>query len=264
MKTTTQPGTVADIAQEIHDRRATFLRTGAVCALVGTLGYVLAFVLHGDLPDQTTQSLLTFIADRPWALHHLLINFCFLLWIAALMGLAYSFTDARAWVLGRLGQTAALLGMAVLLWHYNIDGPALETTADAWVAAEGADKAIELERGAVLTLATTGMFPLYVALLLGLPFMLFGLAVAISRDYPSWLGMGWRGGRRPRVRRRRHQLRRLRPASDEPVRDQRPAPGLLDARHRAADVAPGVKTADTPRPVADPDWMKGRRQCSKR
>lgn len=188
MKTTAWPGTAADIAQEIHDRRATFLRAGAVCALVGTLGYVLAFVLHGDLPDQTTQSLLTFIANRPWALHHLLINFCFLLWIAALMGLAYSFTDAPAWVLGRLGQTAALLGMAVLLWHYNIDGPALEATADAWVAAEGADKAIELERGTVLTLATAGMFPLYVALLLGLTFMLFGLAVAISKDYPSWLG----------------------------------------------------------------------------
>lgn len=185
----TTPHRKADtLAMEAHARRATFLRVGAICALVGTLGYFLAFILHGDLPDQTTESLLTFIAGRPWALHHLLIDFCLLLWVAALSGLAYSFTSAGAWVLGRLGQAAALLGMAVLLWHYSIDGPALEGVADAWVNAEGADKAIQLERGTILTLATTGTFPLYVALLLGLPFVLFGGAVVVSKTYPSWLG----------------------------------------------------------------------------
>jgi hypothetical protein len=180
--------TTRDLLTTDQDRRASYLRIGAVCALVGTLGYVVAFVLHGDLPDQTTESLLTFIADRPWALHHLLIVFCFLLWIAALSGLAYSFTSGTAWVLGRLGQTTAVLGMAVLLWHYNIDGPALEHVADAWVDAEGAEKAVLLERGTILTEATSGMFPLYVTLLLGLPFVLFGLAVVVSGDYPSWLG----------------------------------------------------------------------------
>lgn len=180
--------TAQDLVAGLRDRQATFLRAGAVCAVAGTLGYIVAFVLHGDLPDQTTESLLTFIAERPWALHHLLINFCFLLWIAALAGLAYSFTSGLAWVLGRLGHTMALLGMAVLLWHYNIDGPALEHVADAWVDAAGADKAVLLERGTILAEATTGMFPLYVALLLGLPFLLFGLAVVNSKEYPSWLG----------------------------------------------------------------------------
>jgi hypothetical protein len=159
-----------------------------VSALVGTLGYIVAFVLHGDLPDQTTESLLTFIADRAWALHHLLIVFCFLLWLAALSGLSYSFTGGTAWVFGRLGQTTAVLGVAVLLWHYNIDGPALERVADAWVEAEGREKSVLLERGTILTEATSGMFPLYVALLLGLTFVLFGIAVVSSDEYPSWLG----------------------------------------------------------------------------
>ena len=45
-----------------------------------------------------------------------------------------------------------------------------------------------LERGTILTEATSGMFPLYVALLLGLPFVLFGIAVVYSDEYPSWLG----------------------------------------------------------------------------
>lgn len=173
---------------EAEARRVAFLRGGAVCAVIGTLGYIVAFLLHGDLPDQTTESVLSFIANRPWALHHLGIVVCFLLWVAALAGLAYSLSGGAAWVLGRLGQLAALLGMVVLLWHYNIDGPALETVADAWVASDGAEQAMHLERGAILILATTGMFPLYVALLLGLPFLLFGVAFVLSTNYPSWLG----------------------------------------------------------------------------
>ena len=177
-----------DLVREGQARRIAFLRVGAVCAIVGTIGYLVAFLLHGDLPDQTTESLLTFIAERPWAFHHLVISLCFLLWLAGLSGLAYSLTPGTAWVLGRLGQGSALLGMAVLLWHYNIDGPALEQVADAWAASDGAEKATHLERGTILATATSAMFPLYVALLLGLPFVLFGLAVVYSDDYPSWLG----------------------------------------------------------------------------
>lgn len=176
------------LVAESHAHRAAFLRFGGVCGVVGALGYLVAFLLHGDLPDQTTTSLLTFIADRPWALHHLAMILCLLLWIAALAGLAHSLTRSAAWVLGRLGVGSAMLGMTVLLWHYNIDGPALEQVADAWVASEGAGKATHLERGTILTTATSAMFPLYVALLLGLPFVLFGLAVALSGDYPAWLG----------------------------------------------------------------------------
>lgn len=176
------------LVAEVRARREVFLRVGAVSAIVGTAGYLVAFLLHGDLPDQTTESLLTFIAQRPWALHHLVITGCFLLWTVALAGLAYSLTGSMAWVLGRLGLGSAMLGMTVLLWHYNIDGPALEQVADAWVAAEGVEKATYLERGTILTTATSAMFPLYVALLLGLPFLLFGLAVVFSGDYPAWLG----------------------------------------------------------------------------
>ncbi|MER7077433.1 hypothetical protein SAMN02982929_06506 [Saccharopolyspora kobensis] len=186
-----EPIAVQDLLLNLRSRRVAFSRAGAVCGLVGTLGYLVAFLLHGDLPDQTTESLLTFIADRPWALHHLAIVFCLLLWVAALAGLAHSLSGGIAWVLGRMGQGVAMLGMAVLLWHYNIDGPALEGLADAWIRAEGAEKAVLLERATILVAATSGMFPLYVALLLGLPFLLFGLALVKSEGHPSWLG--WTG-----------------------------------------------------------------------
>ncbi|WP_046471442.1 hypothetical protein [Allosalinactinospora lopnorensis] len=185
---TKPPPTTDAYVSDALQRRATYLRVGAGCALVGTLGYLVAFLLHGDLPDETMESMLTHIAGRPWALHHFLIVCCFLLWLAALSGLAHSLTRAGAWVLGRLGLGAALLGMAVLLWHYNIDGPALESVADAWIDAEGAEQVALLERGTTLAQATDAMFPLYVTLLLGLPFVLFGLALVLDKEYPSWLG----------------------------------------------------------------------------
>jgi hypothetical protein len=173
---------------EQRAREVSFLKIGSGCAVVGTAGYLVAFLLHGDLPDQTTESVLRFIAPRPWASHHLAIVACFLLWLAALTGLANSLAGGTAWVLGRLGQVSAILGTTVLLWHYNIDGPALEQVAEAWATSTGTERAIQLERGTILLLATSGMFPLYVALLLGLPFVLFGMAVVFSRNYPSWLG----------------------------------------------------------------------------
>lgn len=179
---------LVDPAEEARAREISFLRTGAVCAVVGTAGYFVAFLLHGDLPDQTTRSVLEFIAGRPWAFHHLAIVACFLLWLAALSGLAHSLRGGFAWVLGRLGVGSALLGAAVLLWHYNIDGPALEVVADAWAGSTGAEQALHLERGTILLLATSAMFPLYVAMLLGLPFVLLGAAMVVSRTYPSWPG----------------------------------------------------------------------------
>jgi hypothetical protein len=45
------------------------LRTGGTLALVGGLGYFVALLFHGDLPDATTRIALEHIAGRPeWPL----------------------------------------------------------------------------------------------------------------------------------------------------------------------------------------------------
>ncbi|MGD9529300.1 MAG: hypothetical protein AB7V44_21230, partial [Pseudonocardia sp.] len=173
------------------DRRNALLKIGAVCAIVGTLGYLVLFLVHGDLPDQTAESALSWVAQRPFSLLHLGIILCSLLWVAAFLGLAASLADAVPWALGQLGSAAAIVGATLLAVHYRIDGPALEEVADAWVVATGPEKARLLEHGELVLLMTGGGFPLYVALLLGLPFALFGIAVAVSSEYPSILG--WLG-----------------------------------------------------------------------
>jgi hypothetical protein len=41
------------------------LTLGGVLAVVGGLGYFIALLFHGDLPDQTTEIALTHIAGAP-------------------------------------------------------------------------------------------------------------------------------------------------------------------------------------------------------
>lgn len=173
------------------EQRNALLRIGAVCAIVGTPGYLVLFLSHGDLPDETTESALAWIAEKPLSALHLGIILCFLLWVGALIALASSLVGGTSWALGQLGSAAAIVGLTLLAVHYRIDGPALEEVADAWAGATGAERARLLDRGELVLLMTGGGFPLYVALLLGLPFLLFGLAVVFSSNYPSWLG--WLG-----------------------------------------------------------------------
>jgi hypothetical protein len=171
-----------------EQRRKALVRIGSVSAIVGTIGYLALFLIHGDLPDQSTETALSWVAARPLSMLHLGIILCSLLWVAALMGLASSLTEPIAWALGRLGSVSVIIGATLLAVHYRIDGPALEEVADAWSRATGTDKQALLDRGEMVLLMTGGGFPLYVALLLGLPFLLFGLAVALDSSYPSWLG----------------------------------------------------------------------------
>lgn len=173
------------------DQRTALLRIGAVCAVAGTLGYLALFLSHGDLPDQTAEAALTWVAEKPLSVLHLGMILCFLLWVAALIALASSLAEGTSWALGQLGSAAAVVGATLLAVHYRIDGPALEQVADAWAGAAGAEREQLLDRGDLVILMTGGGFPLYVALLLGLPFILFGVAVILSSRYPSWLG--WLG-----------------------------------------------------------------------
>ncbi|MGH3763399.1 hypothetical protein [Actinophytocola sp.] len=94
-------------------------------------------------------------------------------------------------MLSRLGQATAIIGVTLLAVHYRIDGPALEEVADAWAGASGAERERPLDRADLVLLMTGRGFPLYLSLLLGLPFPLFGLAVVFSKTYPLWVG--WLG-----------------------------------------------------------------------
>lgn len=173
-----------------HSSRA-LLRTGAVCALAGTLANIAATAGHGDLPEAGTAAELAFVAERAsWSHVHLLSIVGVLLWLAGFVALAQSLRGTPAAALGRLALASAYVGASVHVVFFSIDGYALERTADAWAAATGAQQAELLQAGHLVLLLQNSQFVSAIAFMLGLPFALFGLAVARSGTYPAWLGWG--------------------------------------------------------------------------
>jgi hypothetical protein len=53
----------ADMEAVIRERQV--LKLGGALAMMGGFGYFITLLLHGDLPDQTTEIALSHIADRP-------------------------------------------------------------------------------------------------------------------------------------------------------------------------------------------------------
>ena len=171
-----------------HDER-TLLRLGAVSAVLGTVANVVASAGHGDLPETGTSAALGFVAARDtWSLVHLISIFAVLLWLVAFMALSGTMPRGAAWMIARFGIASFLVGAAVHVVFFSIDGYALKGAADAWATAPGSERESLLRAGDLVLLLQNSQFVSAITLVLGLPFVLFGLSVAFSRVYPGWFG----------------------------------------------------------------------------
>lgn len=181
---------MAHADETARDKRV-LLRLGAACLAFGSI-CVLGFRLaHGDLPTDTGEDALRFVAaSRFYPLIHLGDSIGVLVWTGGLVALAGALTDRTAWALGRLGAASVLLGAAVHITEFSVDGYALPMLANTWAVAAPADRP-SLEYGARLALVVIGG-PSTSALLIlwGFTLALFGLAVH-SDGYSR--ALGWTG-----------------------------------------------------------------------
>lgn len=169
------------------DRQA--LKLGGTLAVVGGLGYLVTLLLHGDLPDQTTEIALEHIAGRPeWRALKLALIASALCWIGAFTALVRSLPRGLSTLLGRWAVSVAIVGVAIVVVEYAIIGHALKDVADAWRAAPAGDAEAHLRMADVMLAITGGLFHSFVAWMLGLPYVLLGAAVVLGRGYPRWLG----------------------------------------------------------------------------
>jgi hypothetical protein len=167
------------------------LRLGAVCVMVGSVAVFGFRLAHGDLPAAVPQAALRFIAARPaYAGVHLGTIVGVLVWGAGLITLWGTLGHPLARVLGRLGAASVLVGAAIFIVDFSIDGAGGQALAKAWAAAppagqadfvRAADTVFTILRGTSLTSA---------GILWGLPLVLFGRALLLQ-GYPAWLG--WTG-----------------------------------------------------------------------
>jgi hypothetical protein len=167
------------------------LRIGAVCVVVGSVIVLACRAAHGDLPTDAGEAALSYVASYPiYALVHLGDVLGVLVWAGGLVALSGSLTHRVAWAVGRLGAASVLVGAAVHITEFSIDGYALPTLADTWAVASPSERS-DLEFGARLVLvAIGGPSTIALVMLWGSTLVLYGLAVK-KEGYSIWLG--WTG-----------------------------------------------------------------------
>jgi hypothetical protein len=180
-------------------REQTWLRIGAVCAILGAVVSVAAGMGFGNLTNEVgIETVLRTIASRPswyWPTVHLGFIIGAFLWVWAFIALANSVTHGVSWTLGRLGAASIIVGAAIHVVDSSISGFGLTALANAWANAQASEQADLLRIGDTLLYVLNGTWTSVHSYFHGVPFILAGLAVVFSRRYPAWLGsLGVVGG----------------------------------------------------------------------
>jgi hypothetical protein len=193
----TQEAELVALAEAGH-RRESLLRMGGAAAIAGSIIFVAAGIAFGNLTHSSApETVLRVIASRGrffWPLVQLGFAFGALLWVIALTALTRTLTDGASWALSRVAVSAAFLGATIHIIDSSISAYALGTIARDWNVA-GADIVRYEAFGEVVQRILGGTWAAVITFFHGVPFILFGLAVALSGRYPAWLGwVGLIGG----------------------------------------------------------------------
>jgi hypothetical protein len=168
----------------------TALKLGAVCAVLGGLAIAGFRLLHGDLPAADAPAALAFITRHPfYAGIHIGTILGVLVWAGGIVALSGTLTSGQAGILGRVGTASVLVGAAVFIVDFSIDGVAGQDLATAWHAAPTARPELELAARTAFTILR-GTSLTSILILWGIPLLLLGRALLLEA-YPAWLS--WTG-----------------------------------------------------------------------
>lgn len=166
------------------------MKFGAGAAVLGAVLAGAGNALHPVTPRDDPVGVARVIAhSEHWTLVHVVIVVGVFLMLAGLLGIRHSIaTGGSIGALTRLGMYAATIGSTVGVIIVMLDGVAAKQLADQWAAAPESAKPIALglvSANETINFALAGLFNLAFA---GVPFLLFGLALAHAKTYPRWLG----------------------------------------------------------------------------
>jgi hypothetical protein len=165
------------------------LRIGSTAGIAGALLGMVGNLIHPATPIGDPEGVAATIAgSRIWVPGHLAIVVGLVLMLGGLLALAQSIQGGLPGALARLGAAAAVAGITVGLILVTLDGIAAKQLAEAWATAPSGERAAALRlllASETLNLALAALFNILFA---GVTFILYGLAVAWSRQYPRWLG----------------------------------------------------------------------------
>ena len=165
------------------------LRIGSVGGIVGSLLAMVGNLLHPATPIGDREGVARTIAESAiWVPVHLAIVVGLILMLGGLVAVSRSLEGGLPGALARLGSIAAVAGVTVGVILVIVDGVAAKHLADAWAAAPPAEQAAALRVVLAEESINFALAALFNILFAGVTFILFGLAVAWSDEYPGWLG----------------------------------------------------------------------------
>jgi len=166
----------------------TLLRIGAVSIILGVIIFSVSGAFHGGhQPDDLVATLSQYATNANWILVHLGQFLGLFLVVSGLVGLYRSITFGPGAALAQLGFVAAVVGIGVYAANQAVDGIAIKFVAEEWVSAPPSEKDVAFRVAEAVRHIEIGLTSLTV-LILGVAFILYGVAIELSRVYPRWLG----------------------------------------------------------------------------
>ncbi len=177
---------------------ALLLKIGGAGAILGSIMQVAAGTASTSVSGGDAETVLASLATQPgWLLPVVYLGFIFgsLFWVGGVAALATTLRQGAAWTLVRLGLASLLVGVTLHAVDGVLHGVALADLGRAWPAAPEEQRAALVQSTDLILRVTAGTWAGVITLFHGLPFVLIGLAVALSERYPAWLGwLGILGG----------------------------------------------------------------------
>ena len=167
------------------------MRIGATAGMVGAVLAAIANMLHARSAeiDVYAEQIKAVAESGFWISGHLMLFVGATLMTVFLIALHRTMLNGLAGALSRIGYFGAVASTAVMTVLIGLDGLASKHIHDAWAAAPSADKAVALRIAEAMEEVDVGVFTLWIILFFGMTFMVYGLAVAMSNNFPKW--MGW-------------------------------------------------------------------------
>ena len=164
-------------------------RIGSVAAIGGALLAAVGNILHPVTPRDDPEGVARVIADSDaWTLIHVVIIIGIIFMLGGLIAVRHSINGGMAEALARFGLYASTIGVTIGIATVILDGVGAKQLADQWAAAPAPERAVALSlvsTNETLNFALAGLFNFSFA---GVPFILLGLATALSGAYPGLLG----------------------------------------------------------------------------
>jgi hypothetical protein len=167
------------------------LKTGGICLIVGALVFTIWRLLHGDTPAADAEAALTFVRNRPiYPTVHVFAVLAALVVVIGLLALTRSLNRPGAWLIGQAAVVSATVGLAIFGVESTSEGLGLPELADAASKVDPTQRVEFIRAAHAVATATHGPSLVAMALMIGVPLLLLGIAMVLDQ-YPSWLG--WTG-----------------------------------------------------------------------